>query len=303
MNLNEEEHDMKNTKAKLSLQSFFPEELEITDIKEKQDQVEIYLKSHSSRCICPKCSGELTEKRGTYTRKVQDLPVFGKSTQLHITAYEYHCKNEVCEVKSVAEDFSGFLDRYRRMTTRCLDLVILLALETSCEGAARVLGEMGIKISGDTIIRILVREYEEQPETKCGSVIGVDDFASKKGYKYCTVVVDEATHRPAAVLEGRDGESLREWLKENKHVKAVTRDRASAYAKVINEELPDAMQIADRFHLHNNLLTAVKKALISAFPDEIEFPDPLKGDTKAEGNEDQQPNGKSADDIKKERIT
>ena len=92
----------------------------------------------------------LTEKRGTYTRKVQDLPVFGKSTQLHITAYEYHCKNEACEVKSVAEDFSGFLDRYRRMTTRCLDFVILLALETSCEGASRVLGEMGIKISGDT---------------------------------------------------------------------------------------------------------------------------------------------------------
>ena len=98
----------------------------------------------------------------------------------------------------------------------------------------------------------------------------------QKGYKYCTVVVDEATHRPTAVLNGRDGESLREWLKENKHVKAVTRDRASAYAKVINEELPDAMQIADRFHLHNNLLTAVKKALNSAFPDEIEIPDTRK---------------------------
>ena len=92
---------------------------------------------------------------------------------------------------------------------------------------------------------------------------------------------------------------MREWLKENKHVKAVTRDRASAYAKVINEELPDAMQIADRFHLHNNLLTAVKKALNSAFPEEIEIPD----SPKAEGNEDQQLNGKSADDVKKERIT
>ena len=59
----------------------------------------------------------------------------------------------------------------------------------------------------------------------------------------------------------RDGDSLREWLKNNKHIKVITRDRASAYAKVIAEELPDAMQVADRFHLHQNLLEAIKKAL------------------------------------------
>lgn len=301
MCLNDGEHTMKNTKTKLDLQSFFPEELVITNIKENQEQVEIHLKSHSDRCTCPKCFTELTEKRGTYTRKVQDLPVLGKSAQLYITAYEYRCTNENCGAKSVAEDFSGFLDRYRRMTTRCLNLVILLALETSCEGASRVLREMGIKISGDTIIRILLREYEEQPKAECGSIIGVDDFASKKGSRYCTVVVDEATHHPVAVLEGRDGESLRGWLKENKHVKAVTRDRASAYAKVINEELPDAMQIADRFHLYDNLLTAVKKALNAAVPDEIEIP--METDeNKVEKDGDQQLNGKSADDVKKELI-
>lgn len=42
-------------------------------------------------------------------------------------------------------------------------------------------------------------------------------------------------------------------------MRIVTRDRASAYAKVIKEELPDAMQIADRFHLHQNFLEAIKK--------------------------------------------
>ena len=72
---------------------------------------------------------------------------------------------------------------------------------------------------------------------------------------------DERTHNPIAPLDGRDGKSLLKWLKENKHIKVITRDRASAYAKVIEEELPGAMQIADRFHLHQNLLQAIKKAL------------------------------------------
>ena len=64
-----------------------------------------------------------------------------------------------------------------------------------------------------------------------------------------------------AVLEGRDGETLKDWLKQNKHVTAVTRDRASAYAKAVEEILPDCMQIADRFHLHQNLMEAVNKIL------------------------------------------
>ena len=70
-------------------------------------------------------------------------------------------------------------------------------------------------------------------------------------------------------MKGRDGSALKEWLKNNKHVKSVTRDRASAYAKVIREELPDALQIADRFHLHQNLLEAVKKALSTSIPQTV----------------------------------
>ena len=70
----------------------------------------------------------------------------------------------------------------------------------------------------------------------------------------------------------RDGETLREWLKNNKQVKVVTRDRASAYARVITEELPDAMQVADRFHLHQNLLEAIKKALNKEIPATITIP-------------------------------
>lgn len=65
---------------------------------------------------------------------------------------------------------------------------------------------------------------------------------------------------------------MKEWLKHNKQVKTVTRDRASAYAKALSEELPDVMQIADWFHLHQNLLEAIKKALNQAIPAMIKTP-------------------------------
>ena len=73
-------------------------------------------------------------------------------------------------------------------------------------------------------------------------------------------------------MDGRNGDTLREWLKNNKNVKVVTWDWASAYAKVISEELPDAMQVADRFHLHQNLLEAIKKALNYELPATISIP-------------------------------
>lgn len=125
---------------------------------------------------------------------------------------------------------------------------------------------MNVKISGDTIIRLLLKRYSKQPSEICGSIVGVDDFAFKKRQSYGTIIVDEITHRPVAVLEGRDGTTLKDWLKQNKHVTTVTRDRASAYAKAVEEILPDCMQIADRFHLHQNLMDAVNKVLGREIP-------------------------------------
>lgn len=100
----------------------------------------------------------------------------------------------------------------------------------------------------------------------------MDDFAFKKRHIYGTIIVDETTHKPVAILDGRDGKTLKEWLSKNKHVKTITRDRASAYSSAIKEILPDAMQIADRFHLHQNLLEAIRNTINSVLPNDIRIP-------------------------------
>lgn len=257
----------------LELQKYYPEEsLRITDVIDEPHKITICMRSVTTTCECHECGKKLTHYHGTYVRKVQDLPILGKNVELHITAREYQCDNDKCPASTVAEMYEGFLNPCSRMTERCADFVCTLALETSCEGASRVCQAMDLKISGDTVIRLLTRRYQSQEKIECGAVIGIDDFAFRKRHKYGTIIVDEATHRPVALLDGRDGKTLKEWLESNKHVKTITRDRASAYASAIREILPDAMQIADRFHLHQNLLEAVRNTVNGIVPVDIRIP-------------------------------
>lgn len=213
---------MSGSNSTLCLDKFYlGTDLKITEVDQQKDRILIRMKSISRSCKCPKCHCITEKYYGTYNRKVQDLPILGKSVQLEICAHEYECMNNDCEVTTVAETFNGFLNAYSRMTERCADFICTLALETSCEGCARICRTLGIKISGDTVIRLLLKRYESLPSPEVSDVIGVDDFA---------------------------------------------------YAKVISEKLPEAMQVADRFHLHQNLLEAIKKALNREIPATISIP-------------------------------
>lgn len=250
----------------VSLQNFYPENLIITSIDQEETSITIHMKSKTLECKCPSCGTTSNKFYATHHKKVQDLPILGKCVMLDIILYEFQCSNVDCGSVSFTEPYSDFLNDYCYMTNRLVDLVCTLALETSCESSARILNSMNVKISGDTVIRTLIKRYDRQESPECGSVIGIDDFAFKKRHTYGTIIVDEETHKPVAILDGRDGSSLKEWLKKNKQVKTVTRDRASAYAKAVEEILPDCMQIADRFHLHQNLMDAVNKILSREIP-------------------------------------
>lgn len=269
----------------LDINKFFPEQLTITEISETEEKIVIELESRTKQGACPCCGVVSARYHGTYVRKVQDLPMMRKAVTLQIKAYEYNCEDPDCEVVSFAETIDGFLNHYSRKTERLADLICTIALETSCEGCSRICKAMNITISPDSVIRLLIRRYETQPEQVCSSTIGVDDFAFAKRKTYGTIIVDEETHKSVAVLEGRDKDTLKKWLEHNKHVKAVTRDRASAYASAIEETLPAAMQIADRFHLHQNLLEAVRGALNGSVPATVKIP--VNTENSDDENEDE----------------
>lgn len=270
-----------SNRAHLDLQRFYPSELKVCDVHESDDEIVISMHSTSKSCTCYKCGALLTVHHGSHHRKIQDLPILGKRVTIEAQIFDYTCNSDTCHGFAPTETFDGFLNYNSRMTERLEDFLCCLAVETSCEAAARIMNALHVKVSGDTIIRLLIKRFELQKTPSCGSSIGIDDFAFKKRHKYGTIIVDEATHAPIAVLDGRDGSSLKEWLKQNKQVKTITRDRASAYARAIEEILPDCMQVADRFHLHQNLLDAVNKALNGTIPALIPIPADASEDTKS----------------------
>jgi transposase len=231
------------TSNSLDLQRFYPENLKINEIAESDGFLAIHMKSQGRSHRCPGCDREMSMYHGTYTRTVQDLPIFQKNVLLRISAYEYYCLNEDCGVTSFVEDYDGFIKKSGRMTERLEAFILMLALEINCEGAAAICKAMGIRVSGDTIIRML-RKLSEISLSPNGDTIGVDEFAYRKGRTYYTVICDGETHRPIDILDGRDGTALREWLRNNKQIKKVTRDRAGAYAKAISDELPDGRPLS-----------------------------------------------------------
>ena len=289
--------------SKLDMRLFYSEEIfDISDCSVNDTGVLIRLKSKKHDCECPNCHQISNHYHGTYERSVQDLPILGKNTSVIITAHEYECQNAECPTKTIVERYDHFLGYYGRFTERCEDFIATLALETSCEGASRICRYLGIQVSGDTIIRILKKRFAQMEIEAAGSCIGIDDFSTKKGSTYCTVICNTDSHKPIAVLEGRDGSSLKEWLKKNKQVKMVTRDRASAYAKVIMEELPNTMQIADRFHLHQNLLEIIKKCISSSLPQTLRVESDLDRETTGDITEKSRQPSVGSDNSKKNPI-
>jgi len=146
-------------------------------------------------------------------------------------------------------------------------VILAISIFMSNEGASRVLKEIGIKVSNDTIKRIYDRIIiEDNPDVEG---VGIDDVATRKGRVYATAIYDLEDHHLIALLKGRDAETLKVWLKDHKKINMVARDRASAYAKAIDEALTECIQVADRYHLLDNLIERMSDIFKEKIPSEI----------------------------------
>lgn len=225
----------------------------------------IYLKSKNKICKCPKCNNQCI-LHSTYDRTIQDIPLHNKTTWLHVKAYEYECKNSNCEITTFNEELE-FAKKYQVMTDALLQLILCVSIFLSNSSASLILSFMGVKVGADTIKNIYDRI--KIMDNKDVEEIGIDDVATRKGMKYATAIYDLKNHHMIALLEGRDANSVKDWLKEHPKIKKVARDRASSYATAISEILPNCMQIADRFHLLDNLIGYLKDIFKDKIPSKI----------------------------------
>ena len=230
---------------------------------EDDDTLHLFVKSRPHEAKCPYCGMVSRSLHATYERVLQDTPIHCKQTYLHANVYKYDCENPDCDHTVFMEDLP-FAKASQVRTDALNSLILGVSMFLSNEGASKVLSLLGVKVSNDTIQRLYNRiDFIDNPDVE---EIGIDDVAIRKGQTYATAVYDLKDHHLIALLKGRDAETLKEWLKNHRKVRLVARDRASAYAAAINAVLPECVQVADRFHLLQNLLEHLKDIFKADMP-------------------------------------
>lgn len=246
---------------------------------EEKDKINFWIEQKLDYCLCPSCGKKCFNIHDVHSRKIQDTPIHNKNVYIHINVREFICENKKCLQKTFTEDLQ-FAGKYQVRTYALTEFILIHAIYMSSNSTSLMLSFLGINISADTVDNILKSVHiEDNPDVE---MIGIDDVSLRKGINYATAIYDLETHHLIALLEGREKEDIIPWLKEHKNIKIIARDRASSYAEAINEIFPNATQIADRFHLFQNLMTYLKDIFYSEIPDKIVIKDNKILDKKAQ---------------------
>ena len=236
-----------------------PNESDLAVDEIDESRVAIKVSSVHAMAKCPYCDHESNKVNTSYYRKPADLPCAGHVMVLQMKVRSFFCENEDCEYRTFAERFPEVVAPYARRTERLATKQQEVAFAVGGEVGARLLLIMGMPISPDTLIRLIRRAPE--PEVTTPRVLGVDDWAKKKGQCYGTILVDLEAHRVIDLLDERSAESLSEWLQAHPGVEIISRDRATDYIKGATDGAPKATQVADRWHLLKNLHEALERLL------------------------------------------
>jgi len=236
-----------------------PEGMVIGQVEITAAQLTVEVISTQPFARCPTCGSSSDHVHCQYQRTVYDVPCGGRSVVLQLRVRKFACWTATCPRKVFAERLPELVQPWARVSNRLLEEVKALGLAASAEVSERLAPRLGMQVKASTLLRYL-RAIPSPPDASV-RVLGIDDFAIRRGDSYGTILVNLETGRPLDLLPDRTADAVLPWLASHQEIEVVSRDRASAYADAAKRALPHATQVADRYHLVQNLREHLQRFL------------------------------------------
>lgn len=211
---------------------------------------------------CPECGMLSTARHSSYIRHLKDLPVQGVAAKLKLRVGRWRCRNKSCQQQIFCQRLERVTEKRALETRRCEEIVQQLAYALGGRPGERLIRRWGVRCSRNTLLRRIKRWARSRPASERISVLGVDEWAWRKGQgNYGTILVDLEKRKVADLLPECSADSFAGWLRQHPGVSIISRDRQGLLAEGGQAGAPQAKQVADRFHLIQNLQQAVQLEL------------------------------------------
>ncbi|UQW99300.1 ISL3 family transposase [Streptomyces sp. RerS4] len=205
---------------------------------------------------CPQCEHPAARVHSRYWRHIAGLPVGGHKMIVRLRVRRFFCDQSHCRRRTFVEQVAGLTEPRRRSSTAARSATRAVAVELGGRPGQRLC--VKLRLHGRRTA--LLGQLTAPPvPARAPRILGIDEFAFRRGRTYGTVLVDIDTSRPVDVLPDRETATVAAWLLEHPGAEIVCRDRLMAFTKAIRQAALGVLEVADRWHLLQNLSTAVEK--------------------------------------------
>ncbi|WP_285544166.1 ISL3 family transposase [Streptomyces lavendulae] len=205
---------------------------------------------------CPDCGNGARRVHSRYWRRLADQPVGGREVLVRLRVRRFLCEMPMCRRRTFVEQVEGFTRSHGQSSVAMRDLIRFVAMQLGGRPGERLCRRLALSGRRTSLIRLL--SAPEVP-ARAPRVLGVDDFAFRRGHTYGTVLVDVERGKPFDVLPDRSSETFLAWLEAHPGAEVICRDRATGYTRAIKQAATGAIEVADRWHLMQNLSVVVEK--------------------------------------------